>query len=75
ESVEILGYEIPSQTKVIINAWAIGQDPRVVEKLINSFQKDSLIAQAIIMGIIWNSSLLLILEGGCVLDYHLDWLP
>ncbi|CAL1388094.1 unnamed protein product [Linum trigynum] len=28
ERVEILGYEIPSQTKVIINAWAIGRDPR-----------------------------------------------
>ncbi|CAL1397585.1 unnamed protein product [Linum trigynum] len=28
ERVEILGYEIPSQTKVIVNAWAIGRDPR-----------------------------------------------
>ncbi|CAI0416666.1 unnamed protein product, partial [Linum tenue] len=28
ERVEILGYEIPSGTKVIINAWAIGRDSR-----------------------------------------------
>ncbi|CAI0415108.1 unnamed protein product [Linum tenue] len=28
ETVEILGYEIPSGTKVIVNAWAIGRDPR-----------------------------------------------
>ncbi|CAI0415101.1 unnamed protein product [Linum tenue] len=28
ERAEIHGYEIPSQTKVIINAWAIGRDPR-----------------------------------------------
>ncbi|CAI0450218.1 unnamed protein product [Linum tenue] len=28
ERAEVLGYEIPSGTKVIINAWAIGRDPR-----------------------------------------------
>ncbi|CAI0455250.1 unnamed protein product [Linum tenue] len=28
EKVEICGYEIPAKTKVIVNAWAIGRDPR-----------------------------------------------
>ncbi|XVE52785.1 hypothetical protein DITRI_Ditri02bG0151600 [Diplodiscus trichospermus] len=28
ESCEINGYEIPAKTKVIVNAWAIGRDPK-----------------------------------------------
>ena len=28
ESCEINGYEIPEKTRVIVNAWAIGRDPR-----------------------------------------------
>ena len=32
EAVEVGGYEIPANTRVIINAWAIQRDPRVWEK-------------------------------------------
>ncbi|KAJ8752040.1 hypothetical protein K2173_001066 [Erythroxylum novogranatense] len=32
ESVKVQGYEIPAKTRVIINAWAVGRDPKMWEE-------------------------------------------
>ncbi|XP_008794219.3 premnaspirodiene oxygenase-like [Phoenix dactylifera] len=29
EKVEVLGYEIPEKTRVIVNVWALGRDPKI----------------------------------------------
>jgi cytochrome P450 len=32
EDTELLGYHVPARTRVVVNAWAIGRDPKLWER-------------------------------------------
>ncbi|CAO2194307.1 unnamed protein product, partial [Urochloa humidicola] len=36
EDTELLGYHIPARTRVVVNAWAIGRDPKTWERALKS---------------------------------------
>ena len=68
EACKITGYDMPAQSKVTVNIWRIGREPiNWTEPERYSIQRDFLIVQWIIRGLILNSSHL-------VLEYCLVWL-
>ena len=68
KACKITGYDMPAQSKVTVNIWGIGREPiNWTEPERYSIQRDFLIVQWIIRGLILNSSHL-------VLEYCLVWL-